>query len=116
MKRKMHQDNRSKKQKKSKKEDHLNQKKKTQRQESMKVKRRQRKMHVEKTEISIDDVRELDKLYLNGPVSFGSAKRLQKLSKLSMKKLKCIWKRNHLLTNTVHVASGSQVLKLLLTT
>ena len=54
----------------------------------MKVKRRQRKRRVEKTGISIDDVRKLDKLYLNGPASFGGAKRLQDLSKLSMKKIK----------------------------
>ena len=54
----------------------------------MKVKRRQRKRRVEKTGISIDDVRKLDKLYLNGPASFGSAKRLQNLSKLSTKKIK----------------------------
>ena len=55
-------------------------------QESMKVKRRQRTRRVEKTGISIDDVRKLDKLYLNGP--FGSATTLQNLSKLSMKKIK----------------------------
>ena len=30
---------------------------------------------IEKTRISIDDVRKLDKLYLNGPASFGSANR-----------------------------------------
>ena len=71
--------------KKSTKEDNLNQRKS---QELMKVKRRQRKMRVDKTGISIDDVRKFDKLYLNGPASFGSAKRLQKLSKLSMKKIK----------------------------
>ena len=77
-----------KKQKKSTKEDNLNQRKKTQSQESMKVKRRQRKRRVEKTGISIDDVRKLDKLYLNGPASYGIAKRLQSLSKLLMKKIK----------------------------
>ena len=38
--------------------------------------------------ISIDDVRKLDKLCLNGPASFGSAKRLQCLSILLMKKIK----------------------------
>ena len=54
----------------------------------MKIKRRQRKRRVESTGISIDDVRKNDKLYLNGPASFGSAKRLQNLSKLSMKKIK----------------------------
>ena len=54
----------------------------------MKLKRRQWKRRVEKTGISIEDVRKLDKLYLNGPASFGSAKRLQNLSKLSMKKFK----------------------------
>ena len=54
----------------------------------MKVKRRQWKRRVEKTGISIDDVRKLDKLFLNGPASFGCAKRLQNLSKLSMKKFK----------------------------
>ena len=42
----------------------------------------------ENTGISIDDVRKLDKLYLNGPASFGSEKRLQNLSKLSKKKIK----------------------------
>ena len=88
MKRKLHQDNRSKKQKKSKKEDDLNKRKNTQSQDSMKIKRRQRKRRVEKTGISIDDVRKPDKLFLNGPASFGSAKRLQNLSKLSMKKIK----------------------------
>ena len=67
MKRKLHPNNRSKKQKKSEKEDDLNQRKNTQSQESMKVKRRQRKRRVEKTGISIDDVRKLDRLYLNGP-------------------------------------------------
>ena len=74
--------------KNSKKEDDLNQRKNTQSKESMKVKRRQRKKRVEKTGISIDDVRKLDKLYLNGPASFGSANRMQNLSKLSMKKNK----------------------------
>ena len=54
----------------------------------MKEKKRQRKRRVEKTGISIDDVRKLDELYLNSPASFGSAKRLQNLSKLSMKKIK----------------------------
>ena len=54
----------------------------------MKVKRRQRKRRVERSGLSIDDVRKLDKLYLNGPASFGSAKRFQNLSKLSMKKIK----------------------------
>ena len=88
IKRKLHQDNRSKKQKKSKKEEDLNQRKKTHIQELMKVKRRQRKRRVEKTGISIDDVRKLDKLYLNGPASFGSSKSLQNLSTLSMKKIK----------------------------
>ena len=46
-------------------------KEKTQSQVSMKVKRRQRKRRVEKTGISIDDVRKLNKLYLNGHASFG---------------------------------------------
>ena len=54
----------------------------------MNVKRRHWKRRVEKTGISIDDVRKLDKLYFYGPASFGSAKRLQNLSKLSMKKIK----------------------------
>ena len=74
--------------KKSKKEDDLNQKEKMQSHESMKVKRSQRKRRVEKTENSIDDVQKLDNLYLNGHASFGSAMRLQNLSKLSMKKTK----------------------------
>ena len=54
----------------------------------MKVKRRQRKRRIEKTGISFDDVRKFDKLYLNAPASFERAKRLQNLSKLSMKKIK----------------------------
>ena len=70
---------------KSMKEDGLNQRKS---QESLKLRRRQRKRRVEKTGISIDDMRKLDKLYLNGPASFGSAKRLQNLSNSSMKKIK----------------------------
>ena len=86
-------------------------------QKSMKVKKkRQEKRRVETAGISIDGVRKFDKRYLNGPVSIGSAKRLPNLNKLSLKKLKCIWKRNHLSPNDVHVASGFQGLKLLLTT
>ena len=77
----------------SKKEDDLNQRKNTQSQESIKVKGRQRNRRVEKTVISIDDVRKLDKLYLNGPASFGSAKRLQNVSYLSMKKIKMYLER-----------------------
>ena len=53
MKRKLCQNNRNKNQKK---EDDLNQSKKIQGQESMKVKRRERKRRVEKTGTSIDDV------------------------------------------------------------
>ena len=62
-------------------------KEKAQSQEPIKLKRRQRKRRVDKTGISIDDVRKLDKLYLNSPTAFGSAIRLQNLSKLSMKKI-----------------------------
>ena len=54
----------------------------------MRAKRRQTKTRVEKTGLSIDDVKKLDNLYLKGPASFGNAKRLQILSKLSMKKVK----------------------------
>ena len=63
-------------------------KKKVQSQKSMRAKRRQTKTRVEKTGLSIDDVKKLDNLYLKGPASFGNAKRLQILSKLSMKKVK----------------------------
>ena len=54
----------------------------------MRAKRRQTKTRVENTGLSIDDVKNLDNLYLKGPASFGNAKRLQNLSKLSMKKVK----------------------------
>ena len=54
----------------------------------MKIKRRQRKRRIERSGISIDDVRKLDKLYLNGPASIGSKTSSQNLSKLSMKKNK----------------------------
>ena len=54
----------------------------------MRAKRRQTKTRVEKTGLSIDDVKKLDNLYLKGPASFGNAKRPQILSKLSMKKVK----------------------------
>ena len=54
----------------------------------MRAKRRQTKTRVEKTGLSIDDVKKLDNLYLKGLASFGNAKRLQNLSKLSMKKVK----------------------------
>ena len=54
----------------------------------MRAKRRQTKTRVEKTGLSIDDVKKLDNLYLKRPASFGNAKRLQNLSKLSMKKVK----------------------------
>ena len=69
-------------------EEDLRQKKKVQSQKSMRAKRRQSKTRVEKTGLSIDDVKKLDNLYLKGPASFGNAKRLQNLSKLSMKKVK----------------------------
>ena len=54
----------------------------------MRAKRRQTKTRVEKTGLSIDDVKKLDNLYLKGPASFGNAKRLQNLSKLSINKVK----------------------------
>ena len=82
----------------------------------MRAKTRQTKIRVEKTGLSIDDVKKLDNLYLKGTASFGNAKRLQNLSKFSMKKVKCIWKRNHPSANIVHVASDFQGLKQLLTT
>ena len=63
-------------------------KEKTQNQKSMRAKRRQTKTRVEKTGLSIDDVKKFDNLFLKGPASFGNAKRLQNLSKLSMKKVK----------------------------
>ena len=52
------------------------------------AKRRQTKTRVEKTVLPIDDMKKLDNFYLKGPASFGKAKRLQSLSKLSMKKVK----------------------------
>ena len=63
-------------------------KEKTQNQKSMRAKIRQTKTQVQKTGLSIDDVKKLDNLYLKGPASFGNEKRLQNLSKLSMKKVK----------------------------
>ena len=54
----------------------------------MRAKRRQSKTRVEKTGLSIDDVKKIGNLYLKGPASFGNAKRLQNLNKLSMKKVK----------------------------
>ena len=62
-------------------EEDLKQKKKVQSQESTRAKKRQTKTRVEKTGLSIDDVKKLDNLYLKGPASFGNAKRLQNLSK-----------------------------------
>ena len=69
-------------------EEDLKQLKKTHNQKSMRAKRRQTKIRVEKTGLSIDYVMKLDNLYLKGPASFGNAKRLQNLSKLLMKKVK----------------------------
>ena len=54
----------------------------------MRAKRRQTKTRVQKTGLSIDDVKKLDNLYLKGPASFGNAKRLQNLREISMKKVK----------------------------
>ena len=54
----------------------------------MRAKKRQMKTRVETTGLSIDDVKKLHNLYLKGPASLGNAKRLQNLSKLSMKKVK----------------------------
>ena len=65
---------------KNNQEEDLRQKKKVQSQKSMRAKRRQTKTRVEKTGLSIDDVKKLDNLYLKGPASFGNAKRLQNLS------------------------------------
>ena len=73
---------------KNNQEEDLKQKKKVRSQKSKRAKRRQTKTRVEKTGLSIDDVKKLDNLYLKGPASFGNAKRLQKLSKLLMKKVK----------------------------
>ena len=73
---------------KNNQEEDLKQKKKVHSQKSKRAKRRQTKARVEKTGLSIDDVKKLDNLYLKGPASFGNAKRLQNLSKLSMKKVK----------------------------
>ena len=50
-------------------------------------KKRQTKTRVEKIGLSTNDKKKLDNLYLKGPASFGNAKRLQNLSKLSMKKV-----------------------------
>ena len=61
---------------------------KVQNQKSMRAKRRQTKTRVEKTGLSIDDVKNIDNLYLKGPASFGKAKRLQNLSRLSINKVK----------------------------
>ena len=47
-----------------------------------------RKRLVEISGISFDDLRKLDKLYLNEPASFGSAKRLQIFCKISLKNCK----------------------------
>ena len=65
---------------KNNQEEDLRQKKKVQSQKSMRAKRRQSKRRVEKTGLSIDDVKKLDNLYLKGSASFGNAKRLQNLS------------------------------------
>ena len=73
---------------KNNQEEDLRQKKKVQSQKSMRAKRRQTKTRVEKTGLSMDDVKKLDNLYLKGRASFGNAKRLQNLSKLSMKEVK----------------------------
>ena len=73
---------------KNNQEEDLRQKKKVQSQKSMRAKTRQTKARVEKTGLSTDDVKKLDNLYLKGPASIGNAKRLQILSKLSMKKVK----------------------------
>ena len=73
---------------KNNQEEDLKRKKKVQSQKSTRAKRRQTKTRVEKTGISIDDVKKLDNLFLKGPASFGNAKRPQILSKLSMKKEK----------------------------
>ena len=81
-------ENKSSSSNKNNQEEDLKQKKRTQNQKSMRAKRRQTKSRVEKTGLSIDDVKKLDNLYLKGPASFGNAKRLQNLSKLSMKKVK----------------------------
>ena len=70
MKKKPYQSNRSKKQRKSKEEDNLNQRKNA------------KPIVYESKENTIDQ------LYLNGPASFGSAKKLQNFSKLPMKKIK----------------------------
>ena len=60
-------------------------KEKVQNQKLMRAKRRQTKTRTEKTGLSIDDVKKLYNLYLKEPASFGNAKRLQNLSKLSIK-------------------------------
>ena len=69
-------------------EEDLRQKKKFQSQKSTREKRRQKKTRVEKTGLSIADVRRLDNLYLRGTAIFRNAKTLQNLSKLSMRKVK----------------------------
>ena len=77
----------------------------------MRAKRRQTKTRVEKTGFSIDDVKILDNLYIKGPASFENAKRLQNLSKLSMKKVKMYLETKLSSPNIVHVASDFQGLK-----
>ena len=77
---------------------------KMQSQKSTKVKRKQRKRGVEKTVISIDDVWKLENLYLNGPASFRSAKRLHNLSNLQVKKFKMYRETKPSFNKTVHVA------------
>ena len=73
---------------KNNQEEDLRQKKKVHSQKSMRAKRRQTKTRVEKTGLSIDDVKKLDNLFLKGPASFGNKKQLQNLSKLSINKVK----------------------------
>ena len=73
---------------KNNQEEDLRQKKKLQSQKLMRAKRRQTKTRLEKAGLSIEDVKKLDNLCLKGPASFGNAKRLQILGKLSMKKVK----------------------------
>ena len=71
---------------KNNQEEDLKQKKKRKTKKSVRAKTRQMKTRVENTGLSIDDVKKLDNLYLKGPASFGNAKRLQNMNKLSMKK------------------------------
>ena len=72
----------------------------------IKVKGQRIKRRVKKTMIMADDTRSFVKHLLIGTASFGNAKRLEKHSKLTKKKLKCTYKGNHHSPSTVHNTLG----------